>query len=101
MYVVIRHSTYPIEFNFIESANFKEFQKIHEQQTGYAGTSITNLGNGHFITFTLWKTEEDMIKARQSLEKVVEKLLNPLMSQQSVLIGTGPMVFNDIPFLFT
>lgn len=57
---------------------------------------VTDAGEGHYLTVTLWESEKAMDDARQALGPLVEKLLIPIMTSQAKLIGAGIVVINDI-----
>jgi hypothetical protein len=57
---------------------------------------VAEVGGGRFLTLTLWETAEDMHEAREALGSLVDRLLNPLMTAPSKLLGTGRVVANDL-----
>jgi hypothetical protein len=96
MYAVFRETTYTPDEKMEETEAFKAFQDKHAQQSGYLGTVVTNVGEGHYLTVTLWQSKKNMDDAREALTPVVEDLLNPIMTAPAKLLGTGPVVVNDI-----
>jgi hypothetical protein len=96
MHAVFRETTYPPGERFFESAAFREFQEAHATREGYVGTVVTDVGGGRFVTLTLWRTAETMDAAREALGPLVERLLGPSMTSPPVLLGTGPVVVNDL-----
>lgn len=96
MYAVIRETTYHTSRPFHESDEFQAFQRAHADQKGYRGTTVTDVGDGRFITITFWETAADMRSARDALGPVVERLLNPMMTAPTKLYGTGQVVVNDL-----
>jgi hypothetical protein len=96
MYAVFRETYYSAETKIQETNAFKQFQGKHAEQPGYAGTVVTHMGEGRYLTVTLWETKEDMDNARKTLGQVVEELLNPIMAAPAILLGTGPVVVNDL-----
>lgn len=96
MYAVFRETTYDPENPVEQSPEFREFQKLHAEQKGYKGTVVTDVGDGRYLTLTLWETAEDMHAARKTLGPVVERLLNPLMTTPSTLLGTGKVIESDL-----
>ena len=96
MYAVFRETTYDPDKPIEESPEFREFQQAHADQAGYKGTVVTNVGEGRYLTLTLWETAGDMHAARKTLGPVVEQLLNPLMMAPSTLLGTGKVVESDL-----
>ncbi|OQW33916.1 MAG: hypothetical protein A4E19_19320 [Nitrospira sp. SG-bin1] len=59
-------------------------------------TVVTEVGGGRFLRLPLWETAEDMHEAREALDPLVDRLLNPLMTAPSKLLGTGRVVVNDL-----
>jgi hypothetical protein len=79
-----------------QTEQFRQFQQAHSRLHGYAGTIVVDIGSGRFITLTLWQTLEHMTAGREAMGPVVERLLEPLMTTPARLLGTGPVVVNDI-----
>ena len=96
MYAVFRETTYAPDKPVYESSEFREFQAVHARRRGYRGTVVAEVGGGRYLTVTLWETADDMAAAREALGPVVQGLLDPLMTSPSQLLGTGPVVVNDL-----
>jgi hypothetical protein len=96
MYAVFRETTYPPDKPLHLQREFKEFQDAHARRPGYRGTIVTDVGNGRYLTVTLWESEADMNAAREALGPVVGRLLNPMMTTPAVLLGTGRVVVDDL-----
>jgi len=96
MYAVFRETTYATDEKIEETEAFKTFQDKHAKQPGYLGTVVTNVGEGRYLTVTLWQSKKNMDDARDALAPIVDDLLNPFMTAPSKLLGTGPIVVNDI-----
>ena len=96
MYAVFRETNYAPGQPVDERPEFREFQTAHAQRRGDQGTVVAEVGGGRYLTVTLWETVEDMASAREALGPVVQRLLDPLMSAPSKLLGTGPLVVNDL-----
>ena len=96
MYAVFRETTYAPDEKIEETEAFKAFQHKHAQQPGYLGTVVTNVGEGRYLTVTLWQSKKNMDDSREALTPVVDDLLNPIMTAPAKLLGTGPVVVNDI-----
>ena len=96
MYAVFRENTYLTDLSLTEHPAFQEFHQAHADQPGYKGTVIADMGEGRFFSITLWQTEKDMHAARVFLGPVVQRLLGPLMTTPSKLLGTGRVVANDL-----
>ncbi len=96
MYAVIRDNQYDAK-KLAQSANeMAEFNTRHAAQPGYDGTVIVDLSNGHMLIITLWKTEKQAHAARVALEPDIQRLLVPLMTRPSNLLGAGPVVVSDL-----
>jgi hypothetical protein len=96
VYAVFRENTYPNDIEINRHPNFREFQQTHGEQPGYLGTVVSHIGDGRYLSITLWATEADMKAARETLGPVVGSLIDPLMVSPSKLLGTGRVVVNDI-----
>lgn len=96
MHAVFRETTYAPGDDVVDSDAFREFQKAHASREGYRGTVVADVGGGRLLTVTLWATAEAMNAARNALGPVVGRLLDPRMTAPSVLVGTGPVVVNDM-----
>ncbi|NZA26577.1 hypothetical protein H0E84_09285 [Luteimonas sp. SJ-92] len=96
MYAVFRETTYAPERPIQDAPEFVEFDRLHAGRPGYRGTVVTDVGDGRHLTMTLWATADDMHAAREALGPAIGKLLGPLMTAPSVLLGTGPVVVNDL-----
>jgi hypothetical protein len=96
MHAVVRETSYSPEAPIYKTQQFQEFQKEHANLNGYQGTVLVEVGDGRFLTLTLWQTAEDMIAAREAMGPVVERTVNPLMTSRAKLLGTGPVVFDDL-----
>jgi hypothetical protein len=96
MHAVVRETSYAPEMPLIHTPEFREFQREHANRNGYLGTVVVDVGGGRFLTLTLWQTAEDLTAAREIMAPVVERTLNPLMTSPAKLLGTGPVVVNDL-----
>ena len=96
MHAVVRETSYAPDKPIYETQPFQEFQYEHANLNGYQGTVVVDVGAGRFLTLTLWQTAEDMTAAREAMGPVVERTLNPLMTSPAKLLGTGPVVVNDL-----
>lgn len=96
MHAVVRETSYAPEKPIQETQEFQEFQHEHANLRGYQGTVVVDVGAGRFLTLTLWQTAEDIIAAREAMGTVVERTVSPLMTSPAKLLGTGPVVINDL-----
>ncbi len=58
MYAVFRETMYAPDKKIEEIKAFKEFQDEHAKQPGYIGTVVTNVGEGRYLTVTLWENKK-------------------------------------------
>lgn len=96
MHAVVRETTYSAGTRIEETDAFQRFQDAHASLAGYSGTVVVDAGNGRFYTLTLWESAEAMTAAREAIGPMVERALEPLMVEPSRLLGTGPVVVNDL-----
>lgn len=97
MYAVVRDNTFESETLRTGGDNIAEFQAAHAARVGYRGSIEVDAGDGRRITLTLWNSREDAEAARVALGPVIQHTLTPLMAKPSALIGTGEVIFDDIP----
>jgi hypothetical protein len=97
MYAIIRHNTYdPVKLAEAGQA-LAEFQALHARQPGYAGSIIVDLGGGQQIAVNLWHAQQDANAGQSALVPHVQRLLEPLMSGPSRLVGAGKAAATDLP----
>lgn len=96
MHAVVRETHYDPGMSIYETREFEEFQREHANLEGYEGTVVVDVGAGRFLTLTLWRTANDMTAAREAMVPVVERTLEALMASPAKLLGTGPVVVNDL-----
>lgn len=94
MYAVVRETSYAADRPIYESQQFAQFQQAHSRLPRYRGTIVVDVGGGRLIT--LRQVSEEMTTAREAMEPVVDRFLNPLMTAPTKLLGTGAVVVNDI-----
>jgi hypothetical protein len=92
MYAVLRVNTFDPVRSAASADQMQEFDRIHGAQPGFLGTVSVDLEGGRRFFMNLWESEEHAQRALPVLVPLVERLLQPLMSAPSVLIGTGPVV---------
>lgn len=69
---------------------------IHSPQPGYSGSIVVDLGEGRQLVLNVWDSVEDSAAALSVLGLVVNRLLVPLMSAPSVLLGAGTVLSSDL-----
>ena len=68
-----------------------EFDQTHAAQPGYRGTLNVDLGGNRRLVVNLWENEQQAADARAALTPTVARLLNPVLTQPSQLLGAGPV----------
>lgn len=96
MYAVVRETSYAAGEAIHETPEFQQFQQAHASLRGYQGTVVMDAGAGRLLTVTLWLTSEDMHAAREAMGPVVARSISPLMTSPSKILGTGPVIVNDL-----
>ena len=96
MYAVVRESIFDPSKLAQGSDQLAEFQVLRARQPGYQGNLVVDAGNGRLLTITLYGTEEQATAARAVLEPEAQRLLRPLMTAPSQVIGSGPVVVTDL-----
>lgn len=96
MQAVVRETRYEADRPIQETQAFQEFQEAHAKLAGYKGTVVVDAGEGRYLTFTLWASREEMKAAQEAMGTVVGRTIDPLMTAPAVLLGTGPVVVNDL-----
>ena len=89
MYSVVRENFYDSGKLSRADKEVKEFQSIHAAQPGYRGNIVVDLGGVHMLIVTLWESESTAHAAREALEPDIQRLLVPLMTKPSHLVGAG------------
>lgn len=99
VHAIVRETIYdPAELAEGQDA-LDEFQEIHEDQPGYRGTLVVDTGDARWLTVNLWESPEQAQTALPKMGPVVERLLEPMMSEPSELLGQGPVILTDLPDL--
>ena len=92
MYTVIRDNQYDLKKLMRSAKEMEEFNSLHAAQPGYEGNMVVDLSDGHMLIVTLWRTEKHAHAARTALEPHIQRLLVPLMTRPSQLLGAGPVL---------
>jgi hypothetical protein len=98
VYAVVRETAYDLERLADASRELDEFQTLHAAQPGYQGNVVVDTSDGRRITVTLWASEAHSTAARRALEPEVRRLLAPLMSAPSRIVGVGPVGATDLDY---
>jgi hypothetical protein len=94
MFAVVRLNSFdPVKL--ADSTSLEQFDQIHRAQPGYVGTVVVDLQAGRRLALNLWESEEHSAAALSVVGPQVGRLLEPLMSQPSELVGAG-RVLSDL-----
>lgn len=96
MFAVVRETTYPSNLGLPDAEAFKSFQAAHQDLPGYRGSVIVAVGEGRHLTVALWESEGEMRAAREAIGPTVGATISKLMTREAKLLGTGPVVFDDV-----
>ncbi len=96
MYAVARLNTFDPAKLAAAGDALEQFDQAHRTQPGYAGTVVVDLHEGRRLILNLWDSEEHSAAALSVLGPDVGRVLNPLMSDPSELIGVGTVTFTDL-----
>jgi hypothetical protein len=95
MYAILRQYTYDIAMIAHAEEALTAVQELHAAQPGYADSIVVNDGQ-RFIAVNLWRTEHDAAAGRGAIGAQVQRLLEPLMTTPSQLLGAGEVVASDL-----
>ena len=96
MFAVIREATYDTKKKASGSKQVEEFARIRAQQPGYQGVVTVDVGDGRTLTVALWETEEQGQAGSAKITPEAERLMGPLWTTPSRVIGQGEVIHNDI-----
>ena len=99
MQAVLRVNTFDPDKLAESSGQLEEFDEIHRAQDGYLGGVTVDLGEGRRFVLNLWASDENRQAGLRALGPEVERLVNPLLTKPSELIGVGPVVACDLASL--
>ena len=78
------------------SPALEQFDQIHRTQPGYVGAIVVDLQAGRRLVLNLWESEEHSAAALSVVGPEVGRLLEPLMSHPSELVGAGTVISTDL-----
>jgi hypothetical protein len=96
MYAIIRKNTYDPAKLAHASPALAEFRELHAAQPGYAGSIDVDAGDGQRVIVNLWQTEQDARAGMTVLVPHLQRLLEPLMTSPSQLVGVGEVAASDL-----
>jgi hypothetical protein len=95
MYAIVRLNSFdPIKLE--ASPALEQFDQIHRRQPGYVGTIVVDLQAGRRLVLNLWESEEHSAAALSVVGSEVGRLLVPLMSHPSKLVGAGTVISTEL-----
>lgn len=96
MQAVLRVNTFNPDTLAESPRQLEEFDEIHRAQEGYLGGVTVDLGEGRRFVLNLWASDEHRQAGLSALAPEVERLVNPVLTKPSELIGVGPVVGCDL-----
>jgi hypothetical protein len=95
MFAIVRLNSFD-QIKLAASPALEQFDQIHRTQPGYVGTIVVDLQAGRRLVLNLWESEESSAAALSVLGPEVGRLLEPLMSHPSELVGAGTVISTDL-----
>jgi hypothetical protein len=95
MYAVVRLNSFDLK-KLANSPALEQFDQIHLAQPGYVGNIVVDLQGGRRLVLNLWESEEHSAAALSVVGPEVGRLLEPLMSHPSELVGAGTVISTDL-----
>jgi hypothetical protein len=95
MYAVVRLNSFDLK-KLADSPALEQFDQIHRAQPGYVGNIVVDLQGGRRLVLNLWESEEHSAAALPVVGPEVGRLLEPLMSHPSELVGAGTVISTDL-----
>lgn len=92
MYGVVRVNTWDEAKRSAAADDVAEFERIHSEQPGFLGSLVVDLGEGRSAIVNLWKSQEHATDALPVVGPAVGRLLEPLMAEQSQMVGAGEVI---------
>jgi len=96
MYAVLRLNSFDPAKLAASREELEEFDRVHAAQPGYVGSVVVDLGESRRFALNLWESEQHSAAAFSVLGPEVQRLLVPLLSSPSKLIGVGTVISSDL-----
>lgn len=96
MYAIVRENRFDPAKLARGERQFAEFQKVHSQQPGYAGTIVVDTGQGRQLSVNLWETEDDARAALPVMVPVLQQQIASMLAEPSQVIGAGTVLLTDV-----
>ncbi len=96
MFAAVREATFDPEKLARRKAQVDEFWRFRAQQPGYKGALTVEAGDGRAFIITLWETREQQQAAQAVLDPQARRLIEPLQSVPSRILGSGEVSYDDL-----
>lgn len=96
MYAVLRRNSFDAERLAAAEEALREFDALHASQPGYVGSVVVEQPDRRRLVLNLWLSEDHASRALAVLGPEVSRLLGPLMSAPSELVGVGHVIATDL-----
>ncbi|GAB3061438.1 hypothetical protein GCM10027053_24670 [Intrasporangium mesophilum] len=92
MYAVVRLNAWDDAKRAAAVDDVAEFDRIHSEQPGFLGSLVVDLGDGRTVIVNLWESEKQATSALPVVGPAVGRMLEPLMTEPSRLVGAGEVI---------
>lgn len=96
VYAILRKNTYDPAKLDRGREQLAKFDELHAQQLGFRGTITIDVGDTSKVLINLWDSREAARAGLTQMRPVAENLLQPLLATESVLIGEGNVVDEEV-----
>ncbi len=96
MHAIARLNSYNPDKLAAAADRVDQFDKLHAAQPGYIGSVVVDLQAGRRLVLNLWESEKHSEAALSVLSPEVGRVLNPIMSKPSELVGVGTVLYTDL-----
>lgn len=96
MYAIIRLNTFDPDKLASAAQDLAEFDRIHAAQPGFLGSVVVSLDQRRRLAVNLWEDSIASHAGQSVLGPHVARLLVPIMSEPSQLVGAGKVIGFDL-----
>jgi hypothetical protein len=96
MFATVREGTYDPEQLGQGQPQLEEFAALRARQPGDAGSLTVDAGGGRTFTLALWESEAQAAAARAVLEPEAQRLMGPLWTVPTRVLGRGAVLRTDL-----
>jgi hypothetical protein len=96
VYAIVRKNTYDPAKLDSGREQLAKFDELHAQQPGFRGTITVDVGDTSKVLINLWDSREAAKAGLTQMRPLAESLLQPLLPTESVLIGEGNVVDEEV-----